>query len=48
MESFGETTSKETGFFLVSGKGNFYTIILAIRFYYGGKKQPLSVEFLLP
>ena len=43
MESFGEATGKETG----KGK-TFYTIILAIRFYYGRKKELLSVEFLLP
>ena len=48
MESFGETSGKETWFFLYLKKWKiFYTIFLVIRFYYGDKKELLSVEFLL-
>ena len=48
MESFGEASGKETWFFLYLEKRKiFYTIILVIRFYYGDKKELLSVEFLL-
>ena len=48
MESFGEESGQRDLFLLVSGKRKiFYTIILVIRFYYGGKKELLSVEFML-
>ena len=44
-----EVASKETWLSLYLGNRKvFYTIILAIKFYYGGKKIHFSVEFLLP
>ena len=48
MKSFGKASGKETWFFLYLEKRKiFYTIFLVIRFYYGDKKELLSVEFLL-
>ena len=44
-----EVASKETWLSLYLGNRKvFYTIISAIKFYYGGKKIHFSVEFLLP
>ena len=47
IEFFRKAASKETCFSFYLEKENFYAIILAIKFYYGGKKSNFSVEFLL-
>ena len=47
IEFFRKAASKETCFSFYLEKENFYAIILAIKFYHGGKKSNFSVEFLL-
>ena len=46
---FWQSNQQRDLFLLISRKRKtFYTIILAIMFYYGSKKKLRSVEFLLP